>query len=202
MLKYIQEYGILGGVFMQFRKRSLFLILFTSLLLVSCGKEEVVETEINEESKIETTKKNVAEVNEEVPVNKEVKDELPNNDLSAEVDVILYDFVGDLTKFNELVSNYISDSTLEDYQKKELLDKGSALNDKLSEINIVPTSKGEEDVVYLLGELKKYQDIRFQAIEYYIDQENDHDFSIIKAQSEIIYDITLKLIDIAMVGSE
>lgn len=188
---------------MQFRKRSLFLILCTSLFLVACGKkDEVVETKINEETKIETTKKNVAEVNEEIPVNKEVKDELPNNDLSAEVDVILYDFVGDLTKFNELVSNYISDSTLEDYQKKELLDKGSALNDKLSKINIVPASKGEEDVVYLLGELKKYQDIRFQAIEYYIDQENDHDFNIIKAQTEIIYDITLKLIDIAMVGSE
>ncbi|WP_025115365.1 hypothetical protein [Lysinibacillus fusiformis] len=187
---------------MQFRKRFLFLILCTSLFLVACGKEDgTVDTEVKEKSKVET-KADVVEEIKEVPIENEVKDELPNNDLSAQVDVILYDFVGDLTKVNEIVKNYITNSPLEDYQKKELIEKGSALNDKLNTINITPTSKGEEDVAYLLGELKQYQLIRYQAIENYTDKQNDHDFGIIKAQSEIIYDITLKLIDIAMVGSE
>ena len=103
---------------MKFNTLWIFTILCCVSLLSACGeKGKTVETETKVDTVLET-KKNVAEVNEEVPVNKEVKDELPNNDLSAEVDVILYDFVGDLTKFNELVSNYISDSTLEDYKRK------------------------------------------------------------------------------------
>ncbi|QQP11116.1 hypothetical protein FJQ98_18010 [Lysinibacillus agricola] len=154
----------------------------------------VSETEPNK--KIEVAQKEMEE---------EVIDPQPKNDLSAEVDIIMKDFNIILVEHQVNLNKYLlftSNLPLEDYQMKELLETGESVEESMNSIKLNTITEGDKKIAYLFEELKKYQDIRFQALKKYIDEPNDYELEIIKANTVLVSDIALKMIDIRAKGIE
>ena len=85
---------------------------------------------------------------------------------------------------------------------KALLESGESVEESMYSINLNTITEGDKKIAYLFGELKKYQDLRFQALKKYIDEPNDYDLDIIKANTVFVSDIAIKMIDIRAKGIE
>ncbi|KOS60118.1 hypothetical protein AN161_25305 [Lysinibacillus sp. FJAT-14222] len=172
------------------------------MILWACGKNESVKADVNNVSETEPNKKiEVAQKEME----EEVIDPQPKNDLSAEVDIIMKDFNIILVEHQVNLNKYLlftSNLPLEDYQMKELLETGESVEESMNSIKLNTITEGDKKIAYLFEELKKYQDIRFQALKKYIDEPNDYELEIIKANTVLVSDIALKMIDIRAKGIE
>ena len=182
--------------------KRLSLIIGIIMILSACSKDESVKGDVNNVSEAEPNKKiEVAQKEME----EEVIDPQPKNDLSAEVDIIMEDFNIILLEHQENLIEYLlgtSNLSLEDYQMKELLESGESVEESMYSINLNTITEGDKKIAYLFGELKKYQDLRFQALKKYIDEPNDYDLDIIKANTVFVSDIAIKMIDIRAKGIE
>ncbi|MBG9456381.1 hypothetical protein ABE61_20700 [Lysinibacillus sphaericus] len=172
------------------------------MILSACGKDESVKTDVNNVSETEPKEKIEVAPKE---MEEEVIDPQPKNDLSAEVDIIMKDFNIILVEHQENLNEYLlgtSNLPLEDYQMKELIETGESVEESMYIIKLNTITEGDKKIAYLFEELKKYQDIRFQALKKYIDEPNDYDLEIIKANTVLVSDIALKMIDIRAKGIE
>ena len=181
---------------MKFNKYGLMIVTSIGLLLSGCGEDKTVDKVSAEDNN------DAIEVNkpiEEIVEVEEIIDPIPANDLSAEVDIemmdlnfILVDFQKNLNEYYYNIVNY----KLEDYQKKVLLDSGELVNEKIKSIKLDAITEGDKEILYLFDELKKYHEIRFNALKTYLDNPNDTDFKLFNDNSIIASDIAMKMIDI------
>ncbi|MFJ7954021.1 hypothetical protein ACIQZG_21195 [Lysinibacillus sp. NPDC096418] len=180
---------------MKFNKLMVFTILCSVLLLSACGKDESVK------ANGESNDKEVEKIDDSDSTSKveEIIDPNPKNDLSAEVDIAMEQFSIALVDFQVNINEYFygyKKSNIEDYQKKALIETGELVNKEMNSIKLNAITEGDKEIEYLYEELKKYQDIRFQALKRYLDKPNDHDFEIINKNTGFVTDIAIKMIDI------
>ena len=188
---------------MKFSKFLMFTLLCSVFILSACGEDETVNANKNEE--IPEIKSTNTEPTKDVEKSEELIDPNPNNDLSTEVDILMQEFNIVLAEFQDNVNDYLYGSLgspMEDYQKKSLLKTGETVNEKMQSIKLNTVTDGDKEISYLFEELKKYQDIRFQALKMYLDEPNDYDLEIISANTALVSDIALKMMKIRVKGYE